>query len=67
MAAPEPDDTKIKGDETVVLAREAFTPPTAAELAVRFPSLEVTELLGQGGMGIVYKGRQPFLDRLVAI
>ncbi len=55
MAAPEPDDTKIKGDETVVLAREAFTPPTAAELAVRFPSLEVTELLGQGGMGIVYR------------
>ena len=42
-------------------------PPTPAELAARFPHLEVIELLGHGGMGVVYKGRQTFLDRLVAI
>src|SRR5215813_7967130 len=37
------------------------------ELTDRLPNLEVTELLGHGGMGVVYKGRQPFLDRQVAI
>src|SRR5271166_3281798 len=67
MAASEPDATKIKGDETVVLSQGGFKPPTPTELAERFPNLEVTELLGEGGMGVVYKGRQPLLDRLVAI
>ncbi|HUU16223.1 MAG TPA: serine/threonine-protein kinase [Sedimentisphaerales bacterium] len=44
-----------------------FVPPEPAELAKQFPQLELLELLGQGGMGAVYKARQKQLDRLVAL
>lgn len=38
-----------------------------AELSSLFPQLEIIALIGEGGMGAVYKARQKKLDRLIAL
>ena len=41
--------------------------PDSKRLAEAFPDLEIKELIGQGGMGFVYRARQSKLDRDVAL
>src|SRR5215831_604335 len=43
------------------------TLPGREDLSKAFPQLEIVELIGQGGMGFVFKARQPKLERFVAL
>ncbi|MCP5040054.1 MAG: serine/threonine protein kinase, partial [bacterium] len=45
----------------------SITPPSIEELAEQFPDYEIHELIGQGGMGAVYRATQRNLQRTVAI
>lgn len=48
-------------------AASGWQPPSIGELQAKLPQFQVLNLLGRGGMGAVYHGRQISLDRPVAL
>ena len=65
----DPRELLMRGIATVRFgaATPDWTPANVAELAPLFPAYEIQALIGRGGMGAVYRARQPALDRVVAI
>jgi len=67
------DHSSISGEHSVDhevasdFAVECLEPSTSSEYIGRLGDIEIQDVIGHGGMGVVLKGYQPELKRLVAV
>ena len=54
-------------EPTIAQDLQQFDLPTPDQLDRAIPRLDVIDLIAHGGMGAVYRARQPELDRIVAV
>jgi serine/threonine-protein kinase len=54
-------------DSTADFAVDFLEPPSSPEAIGRLGDIDILEVIGRGGMGVVLKGYQPELKRLVAV
>ena len=59
--------TQSAGQYSAGTGQADFEAADLAHIQNLFPELDVIELIGQGGMGAVYRVRQRNLDRIVAL
>ena len=55
------------GASTIVMLRDEVTLPAAMHLTQRLGKYTITDTLGEGAMGVVYRALDPHIDRVVAI